>query len=246
MTHYRWHVGSVSIILKRQLPCSSGLREKVFSSEQFKPQLPYYLSLSFPNQRNLMVSRSHILQVSQGFGLFALGLFGLKFWLHENAKKNCGGKKTKKYEKRRKPTFARFFLVLLWLGFCTDVFGFACPLFAMVCEPQFQTLSISAFENAIFWNNHTAVRSRFILPCKSDCLTIFLKKQGTYSLYAKLWLERPLIKNINDSYHQNLSNITFGASLAFQMREEYVFEKNIFKNWTSRGVNSGVTQFYIV
>ena len=29
-------------------------------------------------------------------------------------------------------------------------------------------------------------RSRFILPCKSDCQPIFLKKQGTYSLYAKL------------------------------------------------------------
>ena len=144
--------------------------------------------------------------------------------------KKLWGKKDKKiWKKRKKPTFARFFLVLLWLGFCPDLFGFACPLFAMVCEPQFQTLSISAFENAIFWNNHTAVRSRLILPCKSDCLTIFLKKQGTYSLYAKFWLERPLIKNINDSYHQYISYVTFGASLAFQMREEYVFEKNIFK-----------------
>ena len=27
---------------------------------------------------------------------------------------------------------------------------------------------------------------RFILPCKSDCQPIFLKKQGIYSLYAKL------------------------------------------------------------
>ena len=30
------------------------------------------------------------------------------------------------------------------------------------------------------------LRSRIILPCKSDCQPIFLKKQGTYSLYAKL------------------------------------------------------------
>ena len=29
---------------------------------------------------------------------------------------------------------------------------------------------------------------RLILPCKSDCHPIFLKKQGIYSLYAKLWL----------------------------------------------------------
>ena len=65
-------------------------------------------------------------------------------------KKIVGGKRQKNMKKRKKPTFARFFLVLLWLGFCPDLFGFACPLFAMVCEPQFQTLSISAFENAIF------------------------------------------------------------------------------------------------
>ena len=33
-----------------------------------------------------------------------------------------------------------------------------------------------------------------------------------------------MIKNIHDSSHQYLSNVTLGASLAFQMREEYVFE----------------------
>ena len=109
MTHYRWHVGSVSIILKRQLPCSSGLREKVFSSEQFKPQLPYYLSLSFPNQRNLMLSRSHILQVSQGFGLFALGLFGLKFWLHENANKIVEEERQKNMKKMEEAYFCQVF-----------------------------------------------------------------------------------------------------------------------------------------
>ena len=32
---------------------------------------------------------------------------------------------------------------------------------------------------------------RFILPFKSECQPIFLKKQDTYSLYSKLW---PLIK----------------------------------------------------
>ena len=86
---------------------------------------------------------------------------------------------------------------------------------------------------------------RFILPCKSDCYSIFLKKRGIYSLYANLWLLRPLIKNIPDSSHQYGSNVTFGASLAFQIREEYVFEENIFfENWTSRGVNTGVTQFH--
>ena len=72
------------------------------------------------------------------------------------------------------------------------------------------------------------LKSRFILPCKSDCQPILLKKQGIFSLYAKLGLLRPLIKNIPDSSHQYGSNVTFGASLAFQMREEYVFEINIF------------------
>ena len=87
-------------------------------------------------------------------------------------------------------------------------------------------------------------KSRFILPCKSDCQPIFFKKQGTYLLYAKLWLVRPLIKNIHDSSHRYLSNVTFGTWVAFQMREEYVFwRKKYLKNWTSRGVNSGITQF---
>ena len=72
------------------------------------------------------------------------------------------------------------------------------------------------------------IKLRFILPCKSDCQPIFLKKQGIYSLYAKLWLFRPLIKNIPDSSQQYGSNVTFGASLAFQMREEYIFEKKDF------------------
>ena len=87
-----------------------------------------------------------------------------------------------------------------------------------------------------------AAKSKFILPCKSDCQPIFLKNQGTYSLYAKLLLLRLLIKNIRDSSHQYLSYVTFGVSLAFYMREEYVFAENIFENWTSRGINSGVTQ----
>ena len=99
-----------SIILKLQILCSSGLGANVFTSEQFKSQLPYNLSLSFPNQQNLMVSRSHFLQVSQGFGLFALGLSGFKLWLHENAKTNCGGKKTKKrHEKTEEAYFCQVF-----------------------------------------------------------------------------------------------------------------------------------------
>ena len=54
-----------------------------------------------------------------------------------------------------------------------------------------------------------------------------------------------MIKNFHDSSHQYLSNVTFGSSLAFQMREKYVFEekgKNL--NGTSKGVNSGATQFF--
>ena len=77
---------------------------------------------------------------------------------------------------------------------------------------------------------------RFILPYKRDCQPIFLKKQGIYSLYAKLWLVRPLIKNIPYSSHQYGSNVTFGASLASQMREEYVFEKK--KNLNAQNLSS--------
>ena len=85
---------------------------------------------------------------------------------------------------------------------------------------------------------------RLILLCKSDCQPIFLKKQGTYSLYAKYWLVRPLIKNIHLSSHQYLSNVIFRASLAFQMSKGYVFLFVFFLNWTSRGVKSGFSKFH--
>ena len=83
---------------------------------------------------------------------------------------------------------------------------------------------------------HFSIKLGFILPCKSDWQPIFLKQQGIYSLYAKLWLVRPLIKNIPDSSHQYLSNVTLGASLALQMREEYIFEKNSFLKLDLKGV----------
>ena len=80
------------------------------------------------------------------------------------------------------------------------------------------------------------VISRFILPRQSLCQSIFLKKQGTYLLYAILWLVRPLIKNILDSSPQYLSNFTFTPSLPFQMREEYTFvKKYIFWNRDLKG-----------
>ena len=34
---------------------------------------------------------------------------------------------------------------------------------------------------------------------------------------------KALIKNIIDSFHRHLSNFTFEASLAFQMKEDYVY-----------------------
>ena len=47
-----------------------------------------------------------------------------------------------------------------------------------------------------------------------------------------------------DSSHQYGWNVTFKASLAFQMRVENVLNFFFFENWTSRGVNSGVPQFH--
>ena len=85
----------------------------------------------------------------------------------------------------------------------------------------------------VWWPLHSKksipliTKSMLILVCKSDCQPIFLgKKQGTYSLYANLWLVRPLIKNIHYSSYQYLSNVTFRASLAFQTREKFnlIFE----------------------
>ena len=79
----------------------------------------------------------------------------------------------------------------------------------------------------------------FILPQQSVCQSIFFKIQGTYLLYAILW---PLIKNFLDSSPQYLSNVTFGTSLAFQMREEYMFETIYFWNLNLKGVNISITQ----
>ena len=80
----------------------------------------------------------------------------------------------------------------------------------------------------------------FILPCKSDCQPIFLENARHILTLRNI----VTFKNIPDSFHRYGSNVTFGASLAFHMRKEYVFEKRVFENWTSRGVNSGVTQFH--
>ena len=117
----------------------------------------------------------------------------------------------------------------------------------------------NVFQNQIIWGIHLLpwtrrpeirplsqnLKSRLILPWKSDCPPVFLKMQGTYSLYAKFWLVRPLNDWIHDSAPRYLSNITFGTSIAFQMRKYHIFlKKYFFENWTSRGVNSAVTHFY--
>ena len=88
-------------------------------------------------------------------------------------------------------------------------------------------------------------RLRLILPQQSVCQSIFFKLQGTYLLYAIMWLVRPLIKNILDSSPRYLPNVTFGTSLAFRMREEYIFEKNYFWNLDLKGLTIGVTQFHM-
>ena len=46
--------------------------------------------------------------------------------------------------------------------------------------------------------------------------------------YAILLLARPLIKKIMDSTTQYLASTTLKRSLAFQIREEMMLEKNIF------------------
>ena len=60
--------------------------------------------------------------------------------------------------------------------------------------------------------------------------------------FVKVWLVRPLIKQTHNSSTQYLSNVTFGTSLEFQMRKEYVF--SFFFKWISMGVLSGVMQLH--
>ena len=86
--------------------------------------------------------------------------------------------------------------------------------------------------------NSSTIKSRFILP------TYFLQNARHLITFRKN--VRPLIKPIHYSSPWYISYVIFGTSPAFQMREEYVFGKKIlfFLNLTSRGVNSGVTQFH--
>ena len=56
-------------------------------------------------------------------------------------------------------------------------------------------------------------------------------------------IANPFSLKCKASDHPHLSNVTFGTSLAFQMKEEHVLEKVYFDKLTSMRVNSGVTQF---
>ena len=72
----------------------------------------------------------------------------------------------------------------------------------------------------------------------------FSWKSKANTHFAKKILLRPLIKNIHDSSHWYLLNVTFGATLVLHMRKKYVFEKQYFWKFDVKGVNSGLTQFY--
>ena len=54
------------------------------------------------------------------------------------------------------------------------------------------------------------------------CRSINSSNSGWHLLYAILWLDRPLFKNVLDSPSKYLANAAIGASLAFQIREEYM------------------------
>ena len=68
----------------------------------------------------------------------------------------------------------------------------------------------------------------FANPFSSKC-----KASTHFTQYCDLL--DPLIKNILDSSPRYRSNVTFGTSQAFQMREEYMFEKNNFWNLDFKG-----------
>ena len=91
----------------------------------------------------------------------------------------------------------------------------------------------------IIWAEKLNVKSRFILPQQSICQSIFKRKAPHYLTHSRDW---PLIRYIPDSSPQFISNVTFGTSLAFQMREEYMLIF-IFFNLDHTGVNIGATQF---
>ena len=70
----------------------------------------------------------------------------------------------------------------------------------------------------------------------TKCVPVhFLNKLRFTLTFRILWLARPLINNILDSPTQYLANATIGTSLACQMREEYMFEKNYFRNLDLKG-----------
>ena len=84
---------------------------------------------------------------------------------------------------------------------------------------------------------------RFIWPCKTDCQPIFPKIQRTYSLFCKI-----VICKAPDFKSRILLLDIFQMSPSKQVLHfrwvGYIFEKIFFENWTSRYVNSGVSQFH--
>ena len=70
-------------------------------------------------------------------------------------------------------------------------------------------------------------RQSFILPSQSVCWSIFSSNSGSHLIYAILWLARPLIEKILDSPTQCLADATFGTSVAFQVRKEYITHVSI-------------------
>ena len=132
-------------------------------------------------------------------------------------------------------TAQQYFIWTTW-NICFRIYLFIAPI-----RSQKTTIIFFTFVTGVELTSWCLLRPwfnlRFIWPCKSDCQPISPKIQRTYSLFVKLWFVRPLIFKIRDSSPQYLSNVTFGTSFAFQIRKEYVFEKNIFWKSDLKGGN---------
>ena len=107
----------------------------------------------------------------------------------------------------------------VWPAACAaGLFIVGIPYTHVIHINSYDALLTSPIEDTLIFP--TAGILKFIWPCKIDWQPIFPKMQRTSSLVAKLLFVRPLICQICDSSPQYFSNVTFGKSLAYQMRKE--------------------------
>ena len=110
------------------------------------------------------------------------------------------------------------FCICVYLCTCLLVYVLTCVfvyLYFYTCVPSIWVLVYVYACLLVYIEVHFAT---------TKCLPIHFLQNARQQLTLRNIVTIPLIKNILDSSSWYLSNVTFGTSLAFKMREEYVLD----------------------